>query len=267
MSAPSEAVLDAFGLPEPAVLLPGGQGETWRSGAVVLKRAGMVSESVWRADVLEGLPESTEFRVARPVRSRHGEWIAHGWEATQLLAGATDVGRQDDVLTAGAAFHAAVAGLPRPGFLDERDDPWSYGDRVAWEEASAGGSPAYQELVSPLVEARRPVELASQVVHGDLPGNVMFADGLPPAIIDWPVYWRPPAWASAVAVADALCWYDAKPELAARWSGLPEWGQMLVRALIYRITTDDVVGGPQVWTPDRRGVYEPAIEVALSYVG
>ena len=42
---------------------------------------------------------------------------------------------------------------------------------------------------------------------------------------------------------------------------------MLVRALIYRITTDDVVGGPQVWTPDRRGVYEPAIEVALSYVG
>jgi hypothetical protein len=42
---------------------------------------------------------------------------------------------------------------------------------------------------------------------------------------------------------------------------------MLVRALIYRITTDDVVGGSRVWTPDHRGVYEPAIEVALSYVG
>ncbi|MEU4294677.1 TIGR02569 family protein [Kribbella sp. NPDC026596] len=267
MSAPSEAVLDAFGLSEHPVLLPGGQGETWRSGAVVLKRAGLVAESLWRADVLDGLPESTEFRVARPVRSRGGEWIAHGWEASQLLAGATDVRRQDDVLTAGSAFHAAVAGLLRPGFLDERDDAWSYGDRVAWDEESAGGSPAYQDLVSGLVKARRPVDLVAQVVHGDLPGNVMFANGLPPAIIDWPVYWRPPAWASAVAVADALCWYDAKPDLAARWSDLPEWGQMLVRALIYRIATDEALGGAEVWTTDRRAVYEPAIEVALAYVG
>jgi hypothetical protein len=52
MDDPSAEVLDAFGLSEPAVLLPGGQGETWRSGAVVLKRA--VSESAWRAEVLAG---------------------------------------------------------------------------------------------------------------------------------------------------------------------------------------------------------------------
>lgn len=262
MTAPTEAVLEAFGLSEPAVLLPGGQGETWRSEAVVLKRAEL--ESAWRAEVLDGLPESSEFRVARPVRTRDGEWIASGWEASRLLPGATDTGRQDDVLTAGAAFHAAVADLPRPGFIDERDDPWSDGDRVAWEERSIDGSPAYQEVVSPLVAARRPVDLVPQVVHGDLPGNVMFADGLPPAIIDWPVYWRPPAWAAAVAVADALCWYDAKPDLAERWSHLPEWGQMLVRALIYRIATDELAHGADVWTPAHRAVYTPVIELAVS---
>jgi hypothetical protein len=105
------------------------------------------------------------------------------------------------------------------------------------------------------------------LVHGDLPGNVMFADGLPPAIIDWPVYWRPPEWASAVAVADALCWYGATPDLAERWAHLPEWGQMLVRALIYRIATDEVARGPGVWTGDRRAVYEPVIDLALSYAG
>ena len=265
MVGPSEEVLDAFGLSEPVVLLPGGQGETWRSGPVVLKRA--VSESVWRADVLAELADSEAFRVPRPVRSLRGEWVEFGWEASELLAGATDVRRQDEVLTAAEAFHAAVAGLPRPDFLDERKDPWSDGDRIAWREQLYDGSPAYAELTAPLLDAWRPVELGDQVVHGDLPGNVMFADGLPPAIIDWPVYWRPPSWASAVAVADALCWYGAEPGLAARWAHLPEWGQMLIRALIYRMATDDLAGGAPTWTEARRSGYAPVIELALSYAG
>lgn len=243
MHGPSNEVLDAFGLTEPVVRLPGGQGETWRSGAVVLKRAD--AEAAWRAEVLNALPESGEFRVPRPVRAREGAWVAFGWEASELLVGVTDVRRQDEVLTAAAAFHEAVA----------------------WREQSVDGSPAYVDLVGPLVAAWRPVELAEQVVHGDLPGNVMFADGLPPAIIDWPVYWRPPSWAAAVAVADALCWYGAEPELAARWAELPEWGQMLVRALIYRMTTDDLTGGAATWTDARRASYAPVIELALSYAG
>jgi uncharacterized protein (TIGR02569 family) len=265
VDGPEERVLAAFGVSEPAVRLVGGQGETWRSGGVVLKRAD--AESAWRADVLSALPESNAFRVPRPVRASGGEWVAFGWEASELLVGATDVRRQDEVLTAAAAFHEAVAGLSRPGFIDTRRDPWADGDRVAWREHSIDGSPAYVELVGPLVDRWRPVDLVAQAVHGDLPGNVMFADGLPPAIIDWPVYWRPPAWAAAVAVVDALCWYGAEPGLAARWAHLPEWGQMLIRALIYRMTTDELAGGAATWTKARRSSYRPVIELALSYAG
>ena len=265
MQGPSRQVLEAFNLTEPPFRLAGGQGETWCSGAVVLKRAD--AEATWRAEVLSALPESGDFRVARPVRAGDGAWVAFGWEASELLVGATDVRRQDEVLTAAAAFHEAIAELPRPEFIDTRQDPWADGDRVAWREQSVDGSPAYVELVGPLVAAWRPVDLVAQVVHGDLPGNVMFADGLPPAIIDWPVYWRPPSWAAAVAVADALCWYGAEPELAARWAEQPEWGQMLVRALIYRMTTDDLAGGAATWTDARRASYAPVIELALSYAG
>jgi uncharacterized protein (TIGR02569 family) len=119
------------------------------------------------------------------------------------------------------------------------------------------------ELLEPLIQIRRPVDLAPQVVHGDLPGNVLFADGQPPAIIDWPAYWRPTSWASAVA--DALCWYEASPDLPARWSHLPEWGQMLVRALIYRIATHEAAFGPAGWTPDHFGAYRPVIHLAVNY--
>jgi hypothetical protein len=36
---------------------------------------------------LDALPESRDFRVARPVPARGGEWVASGWEATEQLAG------------------------------------------------------------------------------------------------------------------------------------------------------------------------------------
>ncbi|MGW3349118.1 hypothetical protein ACWDA3_37960 [Nonomuraea rubra] len=273
MTATSTATGSAGDGPPPADILaaygvagagPVWMGGAWRAGTVVLKRAGFLPEALWRADVLATLPGSPAFRVARPVPAADGGgWVTRGWEAYRLVPGEPDVRRQDDVLRAAAAFHEAIAHLPRPSFLDERDDPWSRGDRVAWEELPAPSGAA--GLLEPLIRARRPVDLPSQAVHGDLPGNVLFAEGLPPAIIDWPLYWRPPSWAAAVAVADALCWYGAPPALAARWAHLPEWGQMLVRALIYRIVTHDTAHGPTGWTPGRRAAYRPAIEIATAY--
>ena len=76
MEGPEAKVLAAFGVTEPALRLEGGQGETWRSGEVVLKRAD--GESAWRAGVLSVLPESDAFRVPRPVRALDGEWVAFG---------------------------------------------------------------------------------------------------------------------------------------------------------------------------------------------
>ncbi|HEY4454943.1 MAG TPA: TIGR02569 family protein [Pseudonocardiaceae bacterium] len=253
-------MLAAFAVGDAPVQLSGGQGRSWRAGRVILKPVEFLAEALWRAQVLDKLAESTEFRVARPVRAADGAWVVDGWEASLVVEGEPDVRRQDDVLRAGIAFHAAVAELPRPAFLDHRTDPWAMGDRAAW--GSVDGSAVAMALLASLIEARRPVDLAAQVVHGDLAGNVLFADGLPPAVIDWSVYWRPTSWASAVAVVDALCWYGAEPELAARWAHLPEWGQMLVRALIYRIVTHDRTFE---WTSDQIDAYRPAIELAVGY--
>ncbi|MGH3206052.1 MAG: TIGR02569 family protein [Streptosporangiaceae bacterium] len=266
-ASPPGTVLEAFGVTETPAPLPGGKGGTWRAGQLVVKPVEFLDETLWRAGVLDQLPDSAEFRVARPARTLTGAWVAEGWEASQLVEGEPDTRRQDDVLRAGTAFHAAIAGLRRPEFLDRRDDPWSYGDRVAWAELPVDPRPATLKLLEPLIRARRPVTLAPQLVHGDLLGNVLFDDGLPPAIIDWPAYWRPASWAYAVVVADALCWFQAPPQLAARWSHLPCWGQMLVRALIYRIATDQAALTPAAWTPDRVQAYRPAIDLAIRYAG
>ncbi|MFG1694985.1 TIGR02569 family protein [Nonomuraea sp. NPDC049309] len=256
--APPAEVVAAFGGAGEPVWLGG----AWRAGPVVLKPVTFPPETLWRAEVLASLPESPEFRFARPVEASGGGWTVQGWEASTLVAGEPDVRRPDDALRVGAAFHAAVAHLPRPAFLDDRDDPWTQGDRAAWEERPVTPDPA--GLLEPLVRARRPIGLPSQAVHGDLAGNVLFAPGLPPAIIDWPVYWRPAGWASAVTVVDALCWYGAEPALAARWAHLPEWGQLLIRALIYRIVTDQVLLGGDAWTRDRVAAYRPVVGLAVT---
>lgn len=257
-------MLAAFEITDEPVLLAGGKGGTWSAGPLVVKPVEYLPETLWRAEVLHEVPDSADFRVARPVRTKYDTWVADGWEASRLVEGEPDVRRQDDVLRAGIAFHAAISGLRRPAFLDLRDDPWSYGDRVAWEELPAQGSPAAMVLLQPLIDARRPVDLVSQAVHGDLLGNVLFADGLPPAVIDWSAYWRPCSWASAVAVVDALCWCNAPPHLLANWSHLPQWGQMLIRALIYRIVTHDKAFGSAGWTSNQVNAYRPAIALATT---
>ena len=236
---PSAAVLAAFGARARPRRLAGGKGGTWRSGDIVLKPAEGEEETRWRAGILSALPDSPAFRVARPIRTRDGDWLCAGWEAAQALAGEPDQRRLDEVIAAGSAFHEAVAAVPRPSFLDRRSDPWAYADRLAWD---GGVLRRRSELVDRLIEVRRPVSAPSRIVHGDLLGNVLFAPGHPPAVIDWPAYWRPPGWAYAVAVVDAMVWHGAGPEAADRWSRPAEWPQLLVRALIFRIATWDEAG-------------------------
>ena len=93
------------------------------------------------------------------------------------------------------------------------------------------------------------------MIHGDLTGNVLFADPLPPAVIDLALYWRPAAYARAIVVADALAWEGATPDdLAAATSG-DGFGQFLARALLARIVTDwlaDAHSAPATALPTHR---------------
>lgn len=156
---------------------------------MVVRPAGGGQEPIWRAEVLERLEHTCEFRTPRPIRAGSGEWVVDGWEAWRWVPGAADETRVSDVIKAGEAFHRAIAGLERPAFIDTSDDPWARADRMAWDEAPLPSDPMLDRLAA----AFRRVESPSQVIHGDLLGNVLFADGEPATIIDWAPYWRPDA--------------------------------------------------------------------------
>ena len=83
-------------------------------------------------------------------------------------------------------------------------------------------------------ELRRPLDLPSQVIHGDLINNVLFADDLPPAVIDVSPFWRPRRYADAIVAVDAIGWNGAGAEAAASLAD-PEGVQLLVRAALFRL--------------------------------
>jgi hypothetical protein len=113
--------------------------------------------------------------------------------------------------------------------------PWAVGDRVAWEEAVP---PTGNRSLDRLLALRRPVSLPSQLIHGDLTDNVLFAEGMAPAIIDPTPYWRPSGFANAIIVHDAVRWFTVDPApLIAATAHIDGFPQLFVRAAIYRLVT------------------------------
>jgi len=234
--APPQHVCAAFGVrADQLQLLDGGSGPVWRAGDVVLKPVPSTAEAAWVAQTMDAL-EVDGVRLARPLRSSDGRWVVAGWSAARYLAGRNEP-RHDEVVAVSLRLHRATAHLQRPRFLANRSDVWALADRAAWAEDQpvldeASGGAQFRELAA----ARRPVRgLREQIVHGDLFGNVLFAGNAPPAVIDFSAYWRPPEWAAAVIVVDALAWGGADDNLINRWAELAQWPQSLLRALLFRL--------------------------------
>lgn len=250
---PPEHVLTAFGLngltPEP---LGAGWDGGWRCGEVVLSLVADHARAAWSARVRETLFVDG-VRLARPVRSSDGRYVVSGWRVDTFVAGIPEP-RHDEVISAAVRLHEATNKLERPRFLTQGPTaPWAdvdifiAADRAAWEDrplqslppaAQFPGADAERsvDLISQLAALRRPTKSPSQLVHGDLYGTVLFAGAAAPGITDITPYWRPTSWAAGVAVVDALSWGDADEGLIERWNGLPEWPQMLLRALMFRLT-------------------------------
>ncbi|MDM4140716.1 MULTISPECIES: TIGR02569 family protein [Mycobacterium] len=251
---PPDHVLSAFGLAGVTPVNLGASWEGgWRCGEVVLSLVADNARAAWSARVRETLFVDG-VRLARPVRSTDGRYVVSGWRADTFVAG-TPEPRHDEVVSAAVRLHEATGKLERPRFLTQGPTaPWGdvdifiAADRAAWEERplasvppGARSAPATAdaersvELLHQLGTLRKPTKSPNQLVHGDLYGTVLFVGTAAPGITDITPYWRPASWAAGVVVIDALSWGEADDGLIERWNALPEWPQMLLRALMFRL--------------------------------
>ncbi|MDV7244646.1 MULTISPECIES: TIGR02569 family protein [Rhodococcus] len=251
---PPQHVCSTFGLREVEPIPLGADWDGgWLCGDVVLSAVADHARAAWSAKVRETL-EVDGVRLARPVRSTDGRYVVSGWRADTFIEG-TPEPRHDEVVSMSGRLHAATSQLERPRFLVQPPvAPWAEvdvfvaADRAAWEKIPLRGAKGAEQLETPspdgrkslelitgLATLRKPVVSPDQLVHGDLFGTVLFAGALAPGITDITPYWRPAAWAAAVAVVDAISWGGADEALIGRWEDLPEWPQMLLRAVLFRL--------------------------------
>ena len=155
-----------------------------------------------------------------------------GWVAWRWIEGDHRDGTWDEVLETSEQFHRAVSGIGWSPAMTA-SHRWASADQVAWGEQDAD----LPEPLQPLLARLRPVDLPNQFIHGDLGGNVLFHDSLPPAVIDVSPFWRPATYADAIVVADAVAWAGAGDDLVERL--LKDQGdQLLLRAVLFRVVVD-----------------------------
>lgn len=233
-SIPPITVQDAFRCQEEPVPLSGGQGEAFRCGSIVLKPCDDAEEAGWIAQVYRDVRQSG-FRLPPPVEAIDGTWVVEGWQAWTFVDGSHRRDCWDGVIEACRAFHSSLSSVAKPAFLGTRDSPFARADRIAWGEASTTFHPRLVPLVARLQALMQPVDLPSQVIHGDMTENVLFDPDLPPAVIDFSPYWRPAGYAQAIVVVDALDWYGADESILSLVSDVAEIDQLMVRAELFRI--------------------------------
>lgn len=260
-------VCTAFGVPgAAAVRLPGGGGVCWQVGEVVLKPGQGPKAGAWLAEVFADL-RGPGFRVARPVRAVDGSWVVDGWAAWGVVEGEADpVGRWPELVAASRAFHRALVDVPAPRWLERGRDRWTVADRVAWDGVAVEVAPELVDLVDAVRAATRPVRLPEQLVHADIAGNVLFAPGQLPTVIDFSPSWRPAGYALAIAAVDVLTWSAAPPEILDELADEPDIDQLLLRALMWRLVTESLGRADPESLQAVRRANEPVVDLLLSRV-
>lgn len=230
---PSARVLDAFGVHGKPMRMSSGQGVTFRVGESVLKPVHNEVEAIWVIEILSGL-EERGFRVPQYLTAADGDVLVDGWMAYEFLPGTMLEGHWAAKRDALERFHGALKGIPPPPFFANRDDPWALADFMAWGELPITCHERLKPAVEQLVSCLKPIRVTNQIIQGD-PSNILFEEGLPPAIIDFCPYWRPSAFALAVLVVDDLVWKGAEPSILKEFEDIRDFDQLLVRAELRRV--------------------------------
>ena len=233
---PSEDIIKAFRAQGQPELLEGGQGTTYRVGDIALQPGEFVSEEAeWIAQVYETIIQEG-FRVPKPVRAVDGKIVYDGWSAWEYVNAGHARGRWAEIFATFDAFHKALQDIKRPQFLDTIRNRWINADRKVWGDTPMEYHDRLSASVEKLLSVKKPIDLPSQVIHGDFGGNVLFAkDDGAPYVIDFSPYFRPVGFAKAVIVVDAMVWEGADENILRYLSDEPEYDQLLVRAVLRRI--------------------------------
>jgi uncharacterized protein (TIGR02569 family) len=216
--------------------LQGGQNTSVKAGQVVLKPIEDVERYCWLASQLEPI-QSTSLRIAKPIRSKRGNWIEDGYGATEFIVCKFHANRMTEKLAVAQEFHDITKEIKKPIAFDSWLTPWSKASRVAWREAEISQSVLKNagRVVHKLLQQYENVEYEDRFVHSDLAGNILF-NGKVAVVIDLSPDFRSVEYALTMLVTDSIAWHE-EPAESLRLLPFPseERKQLILRAVLFRL--------------------------------
>ncbi|HIW96203.1 MAG TPA: TIGR02569 family protein [Candidatus Corynebacterium gallistercoris] len=254
--APPAHILASFQVPSATpVKLESWWSDGWRCDRAVISHAEDPARAAWIAGIMNKV-RPAGVSVARPIFSSDGRFSVSGWRARSFLSG-HPAPRFDEMAAASLRLNEALRGEQRPAFLyppqvagewgevqifaaaDQAafdDDPTRWvtpvldpqsvpREDVAWALAKA----------AQLAELREELTEPDQLVHADVAGTIIFDGAADPIITDFVPAWHPAGWSAAVLIVDTMAWGNAPDALLDRWAHIPDFLQLVLRAVLYRL--------------------------------
>lgn len=230
---PSSDVLKAFEIKDKPILLKGGQGTTWRAGDYIIKPVDSEEETSWSATIINNLPQDS-YRLAQYKKTIDDKWVYNGWSVSEFLEGELIPHHWAEKISVCKGFNNLLTGIPKPDFIDKRTHPWAIAGKMTWDELPLAYDPRMNEYIFKVKNYLKPITVQEQIVHGDITGNMLFADSLPPAIIDFTPTWRAKEYALAILIVDAITWEGADESIFTLVESEHNFFQHLLRAALFR---------------------------------
>lgn len=263
---PPAHILTSFQVPAARpVQLDSVWSQGWRCDRAVISQADEPARAAWIAKVMAKM-RPVGVSVSRPIVSSDGRFSVSGWRARTFLSGHR-APRFDEMATAALRVGEALRGEERPSWLGAPGLAGQWDENAifaAAEEAAFTEDPAVwmSAALDPnsvprtdvaqamakaveLMQLRGDLQEPSQLVHGDVLGCVIFDGMADPVLTDFVPAWRPAGWPVALLVVDAMAWANGPDSLLTRWSHIPGFEELVVRAALYRVLV-------HVFLPDSR---------------
>lgn len=233
-------IIDLFGLKGAIKKLSGGQGESIRVGNYVLKPVTEIEKYTFTGQVLETLPDSINLKIAKPVRSKEGNFTEKGYGATQYLEGTFLKGHIYQKTAACQTLNQLLKSVRQPPEWHSWSSPWQLANQVAWQETilPADTHPESRKIIEQIQSGYETLYLSNQLIHSDLAGNILFNETMP-VIIDFSPEFRPAIYAEVLTITDSIAWHNENPESLWQTKHPVETViQLALRAVVFRLTVN-----------------------------
>lgn len=233
-------------------------GQAWDYGVrinhTVLSQVIDPVQASWSAKVRETL-QPLGVRMVRPVRATDGRLVVSGWRASAFVEG--EVARRvDETVCAALRLADALADLPVPdSAVSSVRAPWSHhdlfavADRAAWSANPAGvlesgldvtATPKEEQLAALHLAAKitphlKELRSRRQVGHADMLATTLYQGTSMPVVTDILPVARPHGYTAVQVMVDGMIAGAVDYKIIRRFAHIPEIGQLVLRATLYRL--------------------------------